>query len=111
MSQLIFKFPFKTTYYEKDFFVSSNNFEDRLFGLDAKLRLSSSSYIDLTINPDFGQIEMDPEFINLSYYEIYLPEKRAFFNESWSLALDTPIEEPKFAGLTKTIGPSSLNNS
>ena len=27
MSQLIFKFPFKTNYYEKDFFVSSNNFE------------------------------------------------------------------------------------
>ena len=27
MSQLIFKFPFKTTYYEKDFFVSTNNFE------------------------------------------------------------------------------------
>ena len=27
MSQLIFKFPFKTNYLEKDFFVSSNNFE------------------------------------------------------------------------------------
>ncbi len=27
MSQLTFKFPFKTTYYEKDFYVSSNNFE------------------------------------------------------------------------------------
>ena len=27
MSQLVFKFPFKTTYFEKDFFVSSNNFE------------------------------------------------------------------------------------
>ena len=27
MSQLIFKFPFKTSYFEKDFFVSSNNFE------------------------------------------------------------------------------------
>ncbi len=27
MSQLVFKFPFKTTYYEKDFFVSSSNFE------------------------------------------------------------------------------------
>ena len=27
MSQLIFKFPFKTNYFEKDFFVSSNNFE------------------------------------------------------------------------------------
>ena len=27
MDQLTFKFPFKTTYYEKDFFVSANNFE------------------------------------------------------------------------------------
>ena len=61
------------------------------FGLDAKLRLSQSSYLDLTINPDFGQIEMDPEYINLSYYETYLPEKRTFFNESISI-FELPIE-------------------
>ena len=69
----------------------SNKFEDRFFGLDANLRLSSSSYIDLTVNPDFGQVEMDPEFINLSYYEVYLPEKRTFFNESVSM-FELPIE-------------------
>ena len=26
MSQLVFKFPFKTKYYEQDYYVSSNNF-------------------------------------------------------------------------------------
>ena len=60
-------------------------------GVDFKYRLSSSSSIDITINPDFGQIEMDPEYINLSYYEIYLPEKRKFFNEVESI-FNTPIE-------------------
>jgi len=71
--------------------VKSNIYNNSPFGLDAKLRLSSSSFIDLTINPDFGQIEMDPRYINLSYYEIYLPEKRTFFNESVA-AFETPIE-------------------
>jgi len=71
--------------------VKSNIYNNNPLGLDAKLRLSSSSFIDLTINPDFGQIEMDPRYINLSYYEIYLPEKRTFFNESVA-AFETPIE-------------------
>ena len=73
-----------------NYFESFDN-SDSPFGLDAKLRLSQSSYLDLTINPDFGQIEMDPEYINLSYYETYLPEKRTFFNESISI-FELPIE-------------------
>ena len=71
--------------------VKSNSYHNNPVGMDAKLRLSSSSFIDLTINPDFGQIEMDPEYINLSYYEIYLPEKRTFFHESVAM-FETPIE-------------------
>lgn len=71
--------------------IKSNSYHNNPFGLDAKFRLSSASFINLTINPDFGQIEMDPEYINLSYYEIYLPEKRTFFNESVAI-FETPIE-------------------
>tara|TARA_B100000212_G_scaffold202770_1_gene152966 strand:- start:2244 stop:4811 length:2568 start_codon:yes stop_codon:yes gene_type:complete len=72
-------------------YIESFDDSDFPFGLDAKLRLSQSSYLDLTINPDFGQVEMDPEYINLSFYEIYLPEKRTFFNESISM-FELPIE-------------------
>ena len=59
-------------------------------GLDMKYRLSASSSFDLTINPDFGQIEMDPEYINLTYYEIEQPEKRSLFNQTESM-FDLPI--------------------
>ena len=76
---------FSDIYYNVNYDSLSTN-----IGLDIKYRLSSSSSIDLTINPDFGQIEMDPKYINLTYYEIELPEKRAFFNQSESV-FDMPI--------------------
>jgi len=60
-------------------------------GIDFKYRISPSSSLDITINPDFGQVQMDPEYINLSYYEIYLPEKRQFFSEIGSI-FNTPVE-------------------
>ena len=76
--------------YPDSFIIDKTKDNHFQLGLDAKLRLSSSSALDITINPDYGQIEMDPEYINLSYYEIYLPEKRTFFNES-SAIFETPI--------------------
>lgn len=50
-------------------------------GLDAKYGLSSNFTLDLTVNPDFGQVEADPAQVNLSAYETYLTEKRPFFVE------------------------------
>jgi hypothetical protein len=50
-------------------------------GLDAKVGLSSDFTLDLTVNPDFGQVEADPAQINLSTVETFFPEKRPFFIE------------------------------
>ncbi len=50
-------------------------------GLDAKIGLSSNFTVDLTINPDFGQVESDPSVLNLSAYETFYVEKRPFFTE------------------------------
>jgi hypothetical protein len=50
-------------------------------GLDAKIGLTSNFTTDLTINPDFGQVEADPSQINLTTYETFLAEKRPFFLE------------------------------
>ncbi|HOW43805.1 MAG TPA: DUF5916 domain-containing protein [Candidatus Aminicenantes bacterium] len=50
-------------------------------GADFKLGLSSSLTLDLTLNPDFGQVEVDPAVINLSAAESYYSEKRPFFLE------------------------------
>lgn len=50
-------------------------------GLDAKIGLSSNLTLDLTINPDFGQVEVDPSEVNLTAFETYYTERRPFFIE------------------------------
>jgi hypothetical protein len=49
-------------------------------GLDAKFSLSDYTF-DLTINPDYGQVELDPSVMNLTTYETFYEEKRPFFLE------------------------------
>ena len=50
-------------------------------GIDAKIGVTNNMTMDLTINPDFGQVEADPSEVNLSAYETYFSEKRPFFIE------------------------------
>ncbi|HUR92265.1 MAG TPA: DUF5916 domain-containing protein [Gemmatimonadaceae bacterium] len=50
-------------------------------GADLKYRLTSSLTLDATVNPDFGQVEVDPAVINLTAFETFFPEKRPFFIE------------------------------
>ena len=50
-------------------------------GLDGKLGLSTNFTLDLTVNPDFGQVEADPSVVNLTAYETFYEEKRPFFLE------------------------------
>ena len=54
-------------------------------GLDLKYRLSTNLTLDATVNPDFGQVEVDPAVINLSAFETFFPEKRPFFVEGSEL--------------------------
>lgn len=51
-------------------------------GIDAKIALSSSLNLDLTINPDFSQVEVDRQVTNLTRFSIFLPERRTFFLEN-----------------------------
>ena len=50
-------------------------------GVDAKIGITNNMTMDLTINPDFGQVEADPSVVNLSAYETFFSEKRPFFIE------------------------------
>ena len=50
-------------------------------GIDLKYRLSSNLSLDGTINPDFGQVEVDPAVVNLTAFETFFEEKRPFFIE------------------------------
>jgi len=50
-------------------------------GADVLYRVASDFTLNATINPDFGQVEVDPAIINLGVYETFFPEKRPFFVE------------------------------
>ncbi len=59
-------------------------------GFDAKYSLSSNLVLDATVNPDFGQVELDDPVLNLSSFETYFPERRPFFLEGSDL-FQTPF--------------------
>ncbi|MBW3570792.1 MAG: carbohydrate binding family 9 domain-containing protein [Gemmatimonadetes bacterium] len=54
-------------------------------GTDLKYQLSSTLTLDATINPDFGQVEVDPAVVNLSAFETFFSERRPFFVEGSGL--------------------------
>ncbi|MDA8692543.1 carbohydrate binding family 9 domain-containing protein [Saprospiraceae bacterium] len=54
-------------------------------GGDAKIGLTSSLNLDLTVNPDFSQVEVDRQVTNLDRFEIFFPERRQFFLENADL--------------------------
>ena len=54
-------------------------------GMDGKITLSTSFNIDLTVNPDFSQVEVDQQRTNLDRFELFFPEKRQFFLENSDL--------------------------
>jgi hypothetical protein len=50
-------------------------------GLDFRYGLGANYTLDATINPDFGQVEVDPAVVNLTQFEVFFPERRPFFVE------------------------------
>jgi hypothetical protein len=63
-------------------------------GLDTKVGISSDYTLDLSINPDYGQVEADPSVLNLTAFETFFDEKRPFFmegNEIFDFELDGDI--------------------
>jgi len=54
-------------------------------GFDVKYSLASNMTLDATINPDFGQVELDQPVLNLTSFETYYSEKRPFFLEGANL--------------------------
>lgn len=54
-------------------------------GIDAKVILSTSMNLDLTINPDYSQVEVDRQITNLDRFELFFPEKRQFYLENSDL--------------------------
>lgn len=71
-------------------------------GLDARYSLTSNINLDVTVSPDFSEVESDPFFYQLTPYEYYIREKRPFFQEAGrylgsELFYTRRISNPKFA--------------
>ncbi|NBT07443.1 MAG: hypothetical protein EB092_05550, partial [Chitinophagia bacterium] len=79
-------------------------------GFDAKVTLNSSLNLDVTVNPDFSQVEVDQQVTNLTRFNIFLPEKRAFFLENGDLfsALGNYFISPFYS---RTIGLDKQGNT
>jgi Domain of unknown function (DUF5916)/Carbohydrate family 9 binding domain-like len=52
------------------------------YGVDAKVGLGTGLNLDLTFKPDFSQVEVDEQVVNLTRFNVALPEKRTFFLEN-----------------------------
>ncbi len=61
-------------------FFDGSEFQNRA-GLDFRLGVGAGYTLDGTVNPDFGQVEVDPAVINLTQFETFFPERRPFFVE------------------------------
>jgi len=69
----------------KDFEAESPSEWNSAAGGDAKIGIGSGLNLDLTVNPDFSQVEVDQQVINTSRFEIFFPERRQFFLENADL--------------------------
>lgn len=67
---------------------SDENFD---FGADAKIAVTSSLNLDVTVNPDFSQVDVDQQVTNLSTVNIRFPEQRIFFVENSDIFSDFGI--------------------
>ncbi|MEL6987244.1 MAG: DUF5916 domain-containing protein, partial [Bacteroidota bacterium] len=68
-------------------------------GVDAKVALSPTLNLDLTVNPDFSQVEVDQQVTNLTRFSIFLPERRTFFLENSDIftRFGNPLVRPFFS--------------
>ncbi|MEZ4972356.1 MAG: DUF5916 domain-containing protein [Cyclobacteriaceae bacterium] len=95
--------PYLATAGSKDFINETPTQSDFQVGGDAKIAVTSSLNLDLTVNPDFSQVEVDQQVTNLDRFEIFFPERRQFFLENADLfsSYGHPFARPFF---TRRIG-------
>lgn len=89
--------------------LSQNKEEDRPViakgsaGFDGKIALNSSLNLDVTVHPDFSQVEVDKQVTNLTRFSIFFPERRNFFLENSDLFSEFGIP-PVRPFYSRTIG-------
>ncbi len=97
-------------------FEAGNQFTNMKFGGDAKIAIGNTMNMDVTINPDFSQVEVDNQVTNLTRFEVSLPEKRQFFIDNSDLFAsfgDQRDSNPFFSrriGIAKDTADNSIEN-
>ncbi|MFZ9980992.1 MAG: DUF5916 domain-containing protein [Cyclobacteriaceae bacterium] len=79
-------------------------------GFDAKVAITPSMNMDLTVNPDFSTVDVDRQIVNLTRYEFQYPERRQFFLENSDLFNApgfTTFTQPFFTRRIGLIGDST----
>jgi len=80
----VYIIPYINTLASKDFQLDQNN-QQFTYGGDAKVAVGNGMNLDITVNPDFSNVEVDDIVTNLTRFEISLPEKRQFFIDNSDL--------------------------
>jgi len=110
--------PYVMGKYKRDPKIEGSPYQDghnwgKSFGLDAKIALSDFT-LDVAINPDYGQVELDPSVMNLSALETFYDEKRPFFLEGKHLTEFNKGEDRMFytrrIGATPSYHPGGIDN-
>lgn len=84
--------PYLAGAYNKNFLDNTDAEYKGDLGGDAKIGLGPAMNLDVTINPDFSQVEVDQQVTNLDRFEIFFPERRQFFLENADLFADFGVE-------------------
>ncbi len=77
--------PFIATNTQRDFEENTSEDLEPAVGFDMKYAITPGLNLDLTVNPDFSQVEVDRQVTNLDRFEIFFPERRQFFLENADL--------------------------
>ena len=80
-------YPFAASTYNN---VAKDHQDSHKAGFDLFWRPSTNLQLTATVNPDFGNVESDNVVVNLSSFETFFPEKRAFFLEGQEIFVTTP---------------------
>lgn len=77
--------PYVAARSNKDYTSEETANKELALGGDAKIAVGPALNLDLTVNPDFSQVEVDQQVTNLDRFEIFFPERRQFFLENADL--------------------------
>jgi len=78
-------------------------------GMDIKYGINDAFTLDMTLIPDFGQVQFDPEVLNLTPFEVQFIDYRQFFTEGNELFNKSELFYSRRIG-GRPIGFNSVNN-